>query len=309
MFQFEFISDIHIKDECPFMTPTAPTLILIGDIGHYSDTKWKEFMAYCANEWKTIIYILGNHEYYHYTQSYDEVHYHYKLYLSQYPNVKILDSHHPSLAIDNIHIFGATMWSRLPIENNTSFYRNTLYKIKERKYISYIEDPILRKLNEKIEDELTTISSTIKEYIDTTSLSPTTWNMLHEQDIALLLSFLEKKRTTNIIATHFPIFKVGSTDPKYEDEDYVKSLYASDAYIDVFNYLFPDIKEIATIPEYNEHYPLNLEEMNIELPTYIFLSGHTHYNFTYAFKYRNTNFVFVSNNQPTLNIETCFIEI
>jgi hypothetical protein len=309
MFQFEFISDIHIKDKCPFMTPTAPILILVGDIGHYSEIKWKEFMAYCANEWKIIIYILGNHEYYHYTQSYDEVHYHYKLYLSQYPNVKILDSHRPSVTIENIAIFGATMWSRLPIEKNTSFYRNTLYKIKEKKYITYIEDPILQKINEKIEDELTIISSTIKEYIDTTSLSPTTWNMLHEQDMVLLLSFLNKKRTTNIIATHFPIFKVGSTDPKYEDEDYVKSLYASDAYISVFNHLFPDIDTILSIPEYNEKYPLDLEEMNNELPTYIFLSGHTHYNFTYAFKYRNTNFLFVSNNQPTLNIETCFIEI
>jgi hypothetical protein len=307
MFQFEFISDIHIKDECLFIIPIAPILILVGDIGHYSNNKWKEFMAHCANRWKTVIYILGNNEYYHYTQSYDEVHFHYKLYLSQYENVKILDSHHPSLVIDDIGIFGATMWSRL--ENNSEFYRNVLYKIKEKKYIPYIEDPLLHSLNDKIEDELMTISSKIKEYVDTISLSPTTWNMLHEYDINLLLSYLDNRKTINIIATHYPIFKVGSTDPKYQDEDYVKCLYGSDAYITVFNRLFPDIETILTIPEYNELYPLDLEEMNVELPTFIFLSGHTHYNFTYSFKYLDTNFVFVSNNQPTSMIETCLIEI
>ena len=309
---FEFISDIHIKEECPYIVPSAPILILAGDIGHYSHTAWKEFIQYASQSWKLVIYILGNHEYYHYGRSYTDIHYHYKLYLSQYSNVKILDSEHSSMEIDNIRFFGATMWSHLDIrETTSSFYRDAISNIKERKCIPRIINPILNNLNRKIEDELDDISYILQEDITTITLSPETWNMMHEYDCALLLSHIDKQYLTNVIATHFPIFKVGSTDPKYLDEDYVKCMYASDAYVMVFKKLFPHINDFLTIPEYHTEYSLDLEDLDISLKTFVFISGHTHYNFTYAFKYENINFIFVSNNQPLENtdkISTCSIE-
>lgn len=308
---FEFISDIHIKDECPFIIPSAPILILAGDIGHYSHTAWKEFMQYVSKMWKEVIYVLGNHEYYHYGRSYTEIHHHYKLYLSQYPNIHILDSQISSIKINNVRFFGATMWTHLKLKHS-AFYRQAISNIKERKYIPKLNEDY-HELNARIEDELNHISLVLQEDINTTTLSPETWNMMHEYDTALLYDFVSRENHTNIIITHFPIFKVGSTNPEYEEEDYIKCMFASDAYLFLFKQLFSHIEEFLTIPEYDHQYKLDLEELDISLKTFVFISGHTHYNFTYAFKYENINFIFVSNNQSRENttidkISTCSIE-
>ena len=70
MLEIQYASDLHI-DNYPsntpfstFLTPTAPVLILAGDICSAWNPLYKECIEWCSKYWKLIIIISGNHEYY-----------------------------------------------------------------------------------------------------------------------------------------------------------------------------------------------------------------------------------------------------
>jgi hypothetical protein len=280
MFQFEFINDLNLKDDMIYLTPNSPILILLGNIGHYSNTTWKMFMDDISKKWKIIMYVLGDKEYYHYNRAYTDIHFQYKIYLSQYSNIYLLDTNKPSLSINDVNIFGATMWTHM---ENTISNISKISNIKERKCIPEFESEYHILLNIKIENEIKKLEKSLDEYFDTISLSPITWNMMHEYDTALLLDFINKRKHINIITTHFPILE--------------------NVYKTVLKYINPEIDVEHSILELSELYPLDIETMNLGNPTYIFISGHTLEIFTYAFEIDNMNFVFLSNGNSLCHVE------
>ena len=71
MTKIQIVSDIHIeykKEELnplDFFTPSAPYLILAGDIGSfYKYDQLKDFLQKTCKLFDHVIYVLGNHEYY-----------------------------------------------------------------------------------------------------------------------------------------------------------------------------------------------------------------------------------------------------
>ena len=67
----QIASDLHleynkdIKDFNEIITPSAPIIVLAGDIGNlYTCENLRKFLAWCCNNFIAVIYIPGNHEYY-----------------------------------------------------------------------------------------------------------------------------------------------------------------------------------------------------------------------------------------------------
>ena len=68
--RIQYISDIHLetrKQTAPFksiLEPVAEYLVLAGDIGNPITPIYEEFLKYCSDNFVTVFYVLGNHEYY-----------------------------------------------------------------------------------------------------------------------------------------------------------------------------------------------------------------------------------------------------
>lgn len=65
-------SDLHIEykrevapDILTLLTPSAPVLLLVGDIGSlYKIDQLGDFLTQASKHWKHVLYVPGNHEYY-----------------------------------------------------------------------------------------------------------------------------------------------------------------------------------------------------------------------------------------------------
>lgn len=63
---FQILSDVHLElnASAPSVTPMAPYLCLLGDIGDPFDIKYSNFIRYCAGLFERVFVIAGNHEFY-----------------------------------------------------------------------------------------------------------------------------------------------------------------------------------------------------------------------------------------------------
>jgi len=102
-----------------------PTLILAGDICRLVDSYalCKLLLTYCSQNWKRVIWICGNHEFYtSQKKTMDEIIYLAKYLTSKFNNVTFLDN--STTIVENTVIWGGTMWSYLPqnIQLNLPIY-------------------------------------------------------------------------------------------------------------------------------------------------------------------------------------------
>jgi Icc-related predicted phosphoesterase len=117
-------SDIHLEFGDLFLKneENADVLILSGDICVAADfrksdpygivsygktERYTDFFIRCANEFKNVIYVAGNHE--HYNGDYAETFTILRNYLGHIPNLHILDKEHVTL--DNVTFIGGTLWT------------------------------------------------------------------------------------------------------------------------------------------------------------------------------------------------------
>ena len=117
-------SDVHLEFGDLFLNneENADVLILSGDICvaadfHKSDpygilengktNRYTDFFIRCANEFKNVIYVAGNHE--HYNGDYAETFTILRKYLGSIPNLHILDKEH--VTIDDVTFIGGTLWT------------------------------------------------------------------------------------------------------------------------------------------------------------------------------------------------------
>jgi Icc-related predicted phosphoesterase len=133
------ISDLHL--ECrhlrEYLHPgEGDILILAGDIlnvVHFkSDGIYKElytkFLSDCSNNYKRVLYVMGNHEFYGYTlEKCDE-----KLRNNLPSNIHLLDNE--TLEIDGIHFIGSTLWTNYFNENPIEMLDASRY-MRDCKYI------------------------------------------------------------------------------------------------------------------------------------------------------------------------------
>ena len=77
MTKFQYISDIHLETHHntsknifeKILKPSAPYLVLCGDIGYPGAELYKPFLEYCSKNFERVFYIAGNHEFYNDTKS------------------------------------------------------------------------------------------------------------------------------------------------------------------------------------------------------------------------------------------------
>lgn len=111
MNSFDIISDLHLEhrnaDQYPKLTPTAPILILAGDIG------WPEhlraFFSSICSLYDYIIYVPGNHEYYDKNSHKTEIDTKIVGIVNEYENIVFLNNE--CIELCGMRFVGSTLWS------------------------------------------------------------------------------------------------------------------------------------------------------------------------------------------------------
>lgn len=188
---YQVYSDIHTefsKKKFPKIIPTAPYLILPGDIGKITMDSFRDFISYCSSKWIKVFFIFGNHEFYG-SRSIETLKIQYREFFSTFPNVILLDSEYT--IIDNTVIYGFTCWTRCPYQklsdakDNLNDY-NQIRTIKGKLTATYI--------NELVDYE----TLKFKEFIDKINTGEIECDSL-------------------IVVTHFPPIREGTSDPIYSE--------------------------------------------------------------------------------------------
>jgi Icc-related predicted phosphoesterase len=185
--KFQLYSDIHLEllskgyTNIPVL---ADYLILAGDIGVITMENFKEFIRYCASQWKEVLYVFGNHEFYG-RDSMEVIIQKTKEFFNQFSNVQLLDN--SSCEIEGITVYGFVGWTP-PIFDSTSEaseYLNDYNKIRVGKKKMRVEDH----------------------------------QKLAEEGIEAFKAFLSTTTATNIvIVTHFPPINTGTSNPCYKGD-------------------------------------------------------------------------------------------
>jgi len=109
------VSDLHLEFgefDLPVMQEDIDTvLILAGDIGlvcnEAQKTRLLDFLATCNRRFKSVIYVLGNHE--HYRYSINLTHETIRAMVSELPRVFVLENQ--VAILDDVAFIGATLWT------------------------------------------------------------------------------------------------------------------------------------------------------------------------------------------------------
>lgn len=127
--KLQIVSDIHLelskKKKC-IIKPLTEILILCGDIGRIWDDNYKKFIKYCSLNWKYVLIVMGNHEYYHSKKSISTILKEYINYFNNFKNIYLLNN--SFVIINNIKFIGSTLWSNI---NCSTKY------LSDFKYIQY----------------------------------------------------------------------------------------------------------------------------------------------------------------------------
>lgn len=114
-----YCSDLHLEFEPITLNndENADVLVLAGDIcvAKHFDSRpnltesYKQFFEDCSKKFKHIIYVIGNHEHYHYV--FNDTHKQLLQNLGHVPNFHILNNQ--TVTIDDITFVGGTMWTNM----------------------------------------------------------------------------------------------------------------------------------------------------------------------------------------------------
>jgi len=185
----QIISDLHLEfhKRFPRIPPKEDILILAGDIGKINYPNFEPFLEYLSENWKLIIYVFGNHEFYHSSKTIYTLMEEYKLLFSKYPNIKLLED--DTYETEDYLFYGSLFLPKVSVP-----YTNCFKQIKEKNKKNW-----------------------------TVPISLETWNHLHQNyQISLKnrLNNLPDKKI--IIITHYPLLINGTSHPKYLDDSLEK---------------------------------------------------------------------------------------
>ena len=124
----QYVSDIHLemRQTFPRIKKLCSNLVLAGDIGSPKSLIYKQFIEYCASNWKNVFVVYGNHEYYNRNdecftmKSFDNeskyfpnnVYFMNNSVLYLYKNSEVSEIlREPSVSENPIKIIGSVLWS------------------------------------------------------------------------------------------------------------------------------------------------------------------------------------------------------
>ncbi len=125
MYKFQIASDLHIDINHPqkfssILEPSAPYLILAGDIAEAISSDYRNFLKYCDDNWELVFLVAGNHEYYQ--GSIERTDQKLKLFENDFDNLHILQRDKYLMEDEKIRILGTTLWSYIPPKAQKSVY-------------------------------------------------------------------------------------------------------------------------------------------------------------------------------------------
>lgn len=129
--QIQYASDLHI-DEWPlgtpfgtFLVPSAPFLILAGDVCSVWNPLFQPFMHWCSRNWHTVLFVAGNHEYYSAGQTMEETDAQIYKVTAELGNLFFLQNGASYIfPHTRIRVCGATLWSAVdPAQWESGFSR------------------------------------------------------------------------------------------------------------------------------------------------------------------------------------------
>jgi predicted phosphodiesterase len=113
----QYMSDLHterLKDILFLQKPSAPFLVLAGDIGCVGSKPFHRFLDHVSYNWDMVFYVPGNHEYYSTPDDPESFNVKHKRLLdtvSLYKNIKLLHADaEPYYLTEESAIVGATLW-------------------------------------------------------------------------------------------------------------------------------------------------------------------------------------------------------
>jgi len=208
--KLQIASDLHLEfyenninlDE--IIIPSAPFLILAGDIGNPFHVNYQNFLLQCNEKFEKTFLIMGNHECYN--SSIEESKIQIENVVKNLPNIIFLyDSYYDIL---NIRILGTILWSKI---HPTEEY---IIKSSISDYIKIYQDKDKTKGN----------------------ITPQIINCFHQKHVNWLTSEIEKGKMDNqkliIVTHHLPYFSLIPTLYQFARNN---SSFASD-----LSYLFQE---------------------------------------------------------------------
>lgn len=188
-------SDLHLEQWLPrkpwstLLKPVAPTLALVGDTCPLEHRElWTEFLHFITPQWKTILIVNGNHEFYSLKYTVGELKKWQNTWPYKWKNVHVLDC--DAYDLGSVRILGCTLWSHIPLW-------------AQKDVGMHIGDYSMIRLG----------------HGPNQALSCRDVNRWHQQHVTWIFAQLEKHPCTpHIILTHHAPLNQGTSNPIYEQQ-------------------------------------------------------------------------------------------
>ena len=130
----QYMSDLHIEHgNISIAEPAAEILVIAGDVANGG--RVVNFLKSVAKQFKTVIFVMGNHEYYSYVLGYENMKDRINEYRSVLPdNVALLDNEY--MIVEDKVIYGGTMWVPLDTKEKRHIAINSL---NDFKFVNYFD--------------------------------------------------------------------------------------------------------------------------------------------------------------------------
>jgi len=220
--KFALCSDLHLEFETLELNNTegADVLVLSGDIClakdlWHKDTErseiWMKFFTHCSEQFKDVIYIMGNHEHYHgdFAKSYGQL----KEALAELPNIHVMEKEF--IHIGDVTFIAGTLWTDMNKEDPS-----TLFGIK-----GYMNDYRI------IEDSTRPVhfrDSDGNFHTRTSKFSPEQSVEEHKAMLKVIDEVTKDNVTGKFVVVGHHAPSKMSTKPKYQGDVMVNGAYSSD---------------------------------------------------------------------------------
>lgn len=212
------VSDLHLEfGEVPHIQTDADVLILAGDIClsedlHQHDPTspiltlesrahkaemYRDFLAKCSDNYKHVLYVAGNHEFYHgkFNRGLETL----KLETQRFHNMHFLED--DGIRIDDVLFLGSTLWTNF---NNL--------------------DPVtMQSCQYSMNDYHVITNDTAKGF---SKLHPSNTLQRHNNSMQFLQQSVKDQTKVVVVTHHAPSFI--SCSDRYKDEPLMNGAYASD---------------------------------------------------------------------------------
>lgn len=218
--RFQLVSDIHLEfypnGKFPRIAadPAADCLILAGDIGHAtgagaeSQGNFAAFIRDCSGKWPQVLFVCGNHEFYHKKATMTETMHHLRALFADLPNVHLLDN--SAIQVGDATVYGFTAWTR-PIFSGPTAAMDARDCLNDYNYIT-VDAPVGQQVGGGGRSVNPRAPFTIAHHRE-----------LAESQLAQFRAFMEteapKCQRNLVVVTHFPLVQAQTSSPEYDCDD------------------------------------------------------------------------------------------